>query len=64
MEHTNSKVSPYYALLTSVLENKNTPSNELSEEQKQAEEDLKLIQYDISVGKNYIGKSTGFYEIK
>lgn len=64
LEHTNSKVSPYYALLTSVLENKNTPSNELSEEQKQAEEDLKLIQYDISVGKNYIGKSTGFYEIK
>jgi len=64
LTHTNSKISPYYALLTCVLENKNTPDDQLSDAQKQVEEDLKLIQYDISIGKNYVSKYNDFFKIK
>ena len=57
-------LSTYYALLTCVLENKNTPDDQLSDAQKQVEEDLKLIQYDISIGKNYVSKYNDFFKIK
>lgn len=59
-EHTNSKVSPYYALLTDVLHTHVT----LSEEEKSAiEMYLKLIQYDISVGKGYIKQYDDFFDL-
>ena len=47
---TNSKVSPYYALLTNKLNG-----------DSEAVEDLKLVQYDITLGKGYLKKN--FFEI-
>ncbi|HJG39289.1 MAG TPA: LTA synthase family protein [Staphylococcus saprophyticus] len=47
---TNSKVSPYYALLTNKLNGDG-----------EAVEDLKFVQYDITLGKGYLKKN--FFEI-
>lgn len=56
---TGSKVSPYYALLTNILNN-----GTLSiEEQDIVYEDLNLIQYDLVSGKNYIGQYDDFFTI-
>lgn len=87
-EATNSKVSPYYALLTSVYqrlpafyigsESNNTSvrnveyvtedekivsEQNLTEEQKVLLSDLRIIQYDITAGKNYV-KDTDFMKIQ
>lgn len=66
LEHTNSKVSPYYALLTEILQKAsvNQDPNQLTEEQISIANDLKLIQYDLSSGKNYILEHPDFFEIK
>lgn len=63
-EHTNSKISPYYALLTEYLNKANISSGELSEEQQEIDNDLKLVQYDITVGKGYLKKHPTFFEIR
>ncbi|MGT2832090.1 LTA synthase family protein [Streptococcus halotolerans] len=54
---TKSKVSPYYALLTKALPNKENKVNKISQE------DLKLIQYDLTVGNNYLKNYPDFFEI-
>ena len=64
LEHTNSKVSPYYALLTEVLDNTTVGHGKLTKEQKEIANDLKLIQYDITVGKGYIRNYKGFFDIR
>ncbi len=64
LTHTNSKVSPYYALLTDVLENSSVDKTELSEEAQIIADDLKLIQYDITVGKNYLKNYNEFFNIE
>lgn len=46
-EHTDSKVSPYYALLTSYLESKKVNQEEIVE-------DLKMVEYDLISGKGYL----------
>lgn len=63
LAHTNSKVSPYYALLTDVLENASVDKSDLSQSQKEILEDLKLIQYDITAGKFYLKDYNGFFSI-
>ncbi|MGT2907648.1 LTA synthase family protein [Streptococcus dentiloxodontae] len=65
LTQTNSKVSPYYALLTEVLNN--IPAGDkkkLSAQQKRIAEDLKLLQYDITAGKGYINDYKGFFNIR
>lgn len=65
LEHTNSKVSPYYALLTEVLKNASVDKKNLTKKQKKIAEDLKLIQYDITLGKSYILKDNrNFFKIR
>lgn len=61
LAHTNSKVSPYYALLTDVLYNSSVDKTELSEAAQIIADDLKLIQYDITVGKNYLKNYNEFF---
>lgn len=61
-KQTNSKVSPYYALLTEVLDNASVDKDKLNEKQKEVAEDLKLIQYDITLGKGYILKNKNFFK--
>ncbi|AND79153.1 LTA synthase family protein [Streptococcus pantholopis] len=63
LAHTNSKVSPYYALLTSVLENASVDKEELTAEEEEVANDLRMIQYDITVGKSYISDYKDFFEI-
>lgn len=53
LEHTNSRVTPYYALLTNVLQESSIDKENLSNEGKIIANDLKLIQYDITLGGNY-----------
>lgn len=62
LEHTDSKVSPYQALLTDVLLTKKNSS--LTKEQEQTLEDLKLVQYDISVGNGYLKDNKQFFSAK
>ena len=51
---TNSKVSPYYALLTDVLNNASVDKEELTDEQEEIANDLKLVEYDMVSGKGYL----------
>lgn len=57
LEQTNSKVSPYYALLTEVLHKASVDKKDLDEEGRQIAEDLKLVQYDMVAGKGYLSKN-------
>ena len=63
-EQTDSKVSPYYALLTEVLHKTSVDkdSSKLSKADKEIAEDLKLVEYDIVNGKGYLSDS--FFKIK
>ncbi|WP_306693995.1 sulfatase-like hydrolase/transferase [Streptococcus didelphis] len=53
-EHTESKVSPYYALLTKILKEASVDKVNLDTQQAEIAEDLKLVQYDITLGENYL----------
>ncbi|HEM5084077.1 TPA: sulfatase-like hydrolase/transferase, partial [Streptococcus suis] len=57
LEHTNSKVTPYQALLTRVAEESNN-----SIVDGEALNDLKLLEYDLTEGKNYLKNSLDFFE--
>lgn len=56
LEQTNSKVSPYYALLTEVLHKASVDKKDLDPEAQEIADDLKLIEYDIVGGKGYLSK--------
>lgn len=62
LEQTNSKVSPYYALLTEVLHKASVDKKDLDVEGQQIAKDLKLIQYDIVAGKGYLTKD--FFKVQ
>lgn len=61
LEVTNSRVSPYYALLTEVLKKASVGQSEEVTSENVIAEDLKIIQYDISVGRNYISSHEDFF---
>ena len=63
-EHSNSKVSPYIALLTEVLNKASIDKVEKTDEGKIIAEDLYLLQYDLTVGKGFIQDYLSFFEIK
>ncbi|MFV8044694.1 LTA synthase family protein [Streptococcus pluranimalium] len=63
LEHTDSKVSPYYALLTDIMNDASVDKKDLTKYQKQLREDLSIIQYDITLGKNYISQYQDFFII-
>lgn len=64
LAHTNSKVSPYYALLTDILDNASVDKKELTSNQKNIADDLKLIQYDLISGKSYLKEYPEFFKVK
>ena len=55
-EQTNSKVSPYYALLTEVLKKASVYKKALEGEAQEIAEDLKMVEYDLISGKGYLSK--------
>lgn len=52
-----------YALLTNVLENASVDKKKLTSEQQAIANDLKLVQYDITIGKGYLKNYQSFFEI-
>lgn len=62
LKHTHSKVTPYYALLTKVLENATVDKENLTDEQEKILDDLRLVQFDMTLGKNYL-ENLNFYKI-
>lgn len=64
LEHTGSKVTPYQALLTSYLKEVVNQKQALSDQQLAIAEDLKLIQYDLTVGRSYLLQHEDFFERK
>ncbi|WP_057803266.1 LTA synthase family protein [Pediococcus stilesii] len=77
LEQTNSKVSPYYALLTKCMEQlpagerdkymldngKQVSEKDLTAKQKELLNEYKLIQYDITAGKHYLGENSSFFKV-
>lgn len=61
MEQTNSKVSPYYALLTEVLHKASVDKTELDAEAQEIADDLRMIEYDMVSGKGYL--SQDFFKV-
>ena len=61
LAHTNSRVTPYYALLTEVLNKASVDKDKLDSEGKQIANDLRMIQYDLTEGKNYINNYKEFF---
>ncbi|KGR73115.1 phosphoglycerol transferase, partial [Streptococcus phocae subsp. salmonis] len=61
LAHTDSKVSPYYALLTAIMNNASIKHEELDENSKTNAHDLKLLEYDLIEGKGYIKKHKDFF---
>ena len=55
-EQSNSKVSPYYALLTEVLKKASVDKKALEGEAQEIAEDLKMVEYDLISGKGYLSK--------
>ncbi|TDE68169.1 alkaline phosphatase family protein, partial [Streptococcus sp. KCJ4932] len=64
LAHTNSRVSPYYALLTEVLNKASVDKSKLDSDGKKVAKDLKMIQYDLTEGKGYILKHSDFFEFE
>ena len=62
--HTNSRVSPYYALLTEVLNKASVDKDKLDSDGKQIANDLKMIQYDLTEGKGYILNHSDFFKFE
>lgn len=62
LAHTNSRVSPYYALLTEVLNKASVDKDNLDDEAQEIANNLKMIQYDLTEGKGYILKYSEFFE--
>lgn len=58
LKQTNSKVSPYYALLTKVLDLKDRFGKE-----ERVSQELKLIEYDLILGKGYLLDDKTFFSI-
>lgn len=63
LAHTNSKVSPYYALLTDVLEQASVGQKNLTAKGEEIANDLKLIQYDLISGWSYLEDFNEFFEV-
>ncbi|MGT2929841.1 LTA synthase family protein [Streptococcus dentasini] len=61
---TSTKVSPYQALLTEVMDNASINKKHTTKKQKKIAHDLKLIEYDLISGKGYIASNDKFFKIK
>ncbi|KPJ22040.1 LTA synthase family protein [Streptococcus phocae] len=59
LKHTNAKVSPYGALLTKLLDNRDQKAVF-----KKLNEDLKILQYDLTLGHHYILDDKEFFKVK
>ncbi|HEM3623128.1 TPA: sulfatase-like hydrolase/transferase [Streptococcus suis] len=63
LETTNSKVSPYYALLTQVMNYSTIEEEQWPEEAREVMEDFKIVEYDLLKSKGYLSKDSEFFKI-
>ncbi|WP_251713323.1 LTA synthase family protein [Lactococcus ileimucosae] len=70
LETVDAKVSPYYALLSSIMWELPSEYNSalsaqvsLNEAQQERIEELKIIQYDLTSGKNYLKEDSSFFQL-
>ncbi len=63
LAETSSKVSPYQALLTEVLDNASIDKKHMTKDQKKIANDLKLVEYDLVSGKGYIASNEKFFKV-
>ncbi|MBJ6746136.1 sulfatase-like hydrolase/transferase [Streptococcus sp. 121] len=63
LEKTNSRVSPYYALLDEVLKGRQLSAEGQFNRDSEAERDLAMIQYDITSGKGFSKQTPIFFEV-
>lgn len=63
LAETSSKVSPYQALLTEVLNNASVDKKRMTKDQKKIAHDLKLVEYDLVSGKGYIASNEKFFKV-
>ncbi|MEY8462919.1 LTA synthase family protein [Streptococcus merionis] len=61
LAHTDSKVTPYYALMTDVLDYASINQTQLSDDARTIANDLKLIQYDLMAGAKYLSRNENFF---
>lgn len=64
LDHTNSKLSPYYALLTKAAQVDISYKKQSSINESEFLSDLELVQYDLTEGKGYILKHPEFFDFK
>lgn len=64
LAHTNSRVSPYYALLTDVLDQASVDKKKRTKAQEEIADDLKLVQYDLIAGNGYLKNDPDFFKIE
>lgn len=62
-EQTDSKVSPYYALLEEVLKNRKLNQDGQFEINDEVDGDLRILQFDITSGQGYSLASPDFFEV-
>lgn len=60
---TSTKVSPYQALLTEVLDNASIDKEHKTKEQNKIANDLKLVEYDLISGKGYLANNEKFFKV-
>ncbi|WP_161943239.1 LTA synthase family protein [Streptococcus suis] len=63
LDTTDSKVSPYYALLTQVMKYSTMDEEEWPEEATEIMNDYKMVEYDLLKTKGYLSKDSDFFKI-
>ncbi|MGQ7461459.1 LTA synthase family protein [Streptococcus suis] len=63
LDTTDSKVSPYYALLTQVMKYSTMDEEEWPEEATEVMNDFKMVEYDLLKTKGYLSKDSDFFKI-
>ncbi|MGT2948083.1 LTA synthase family protein [Streptococcus devriesei] len=63
LKQTSSKVSPYYALLTEVLDKSSVDKEKLTKEQQKTAKDLQMVEYDLISGRKYLKDKSSFFRI-
>lgn len=63
LDTTDSKVSPYYALLTQVMNYSTMDEEEWPEEATEVMNDFKIVEYDLLKTKGYLSKDSDFFKI-
>ncbi|WP_019785641.1 sulfatase-like hydrolase/transferase, partial [Streptococcus sobrinus] len=60
---TATRVSPYEALLTEVMDNASIDKKHKTKEQQKIANDLKLVEYDLVSGKGYLANNEKFFKV-